>query len=269
MDDWRLPGTKVQLGNWYEENCRHQAMIDEIKEKGKIGALAFQRTEKITKLAFNPTPLQPESKYIKEGQGICFNHTPSQSSLCISFSSKSIPERQLELPMAATSSHIDITCSVNTFTIIPCEKPLDGYIRYGKDVLLIHEGDLFSETLYLDSQSGFFPPAYQKSDVQGIFFSPVLNRMSRWKIEPFSQEERREFEILGRRICHNDNILLTHVATGKHVTVWKDKPLQFTFKGFPNEFEITVDRVVDSHKIETDKHLFKIVSISADNGKLL
>ena len=268
MDDWRLPGTKVQLGNWYEENCRHQAMIDEIKEKGKVGALAFQKAEKITQLAFKPTPLNPDSKYIKEGQGICFIHTPSQSTLCISFSSKSTPERQLELPMAATSSHIDISCPVNTFTIVPCEKSVDGFVKYGEDLLLVHKSDLFSETLYLDSQSGFFPPVYHTSDVQGIFFSPLLNRMSRWKIQPFSQEERREFETLGKEVCHSDNILLTHVATGKHVAVWKDKPLKFTFQGFPNESEATVDRVVDAHRKETDKHLFKIVSITADSGKL-
>ena len=268
MDDSRLPGTKVQLGNWYEENCRHQAMINEIKEKGKIGALAFQRTEKITKLAFNPIPLNPDSKYIKDGQGICFIHTPSQSFLSLSFSSKSIPERQLELPIAANSSHIDISCSVNTFTIVPCEESLDGFIKYGKDVLLVHYGDLFSEILYLDSQSGFFPPAYQISDVQGIFLSPILNRMSRWKIETFRPEERRESETLERRVRHFDSILLTHVATGKHVTVWKDRPLKFTFQGFPKESEVTVDRVVDAHKIETDKHLFNIVSITGDDGKL-
>lgn len=267
MENWRLPGTKVQLGNWYEENCRDEAMIDEIKERGKIGQLAFQRMENIINLAFNMKPLHSESMYLKEGQEICFIHVPSQSCLSISFSSKSLPEKQLELPIATASSYVGRSCSVNTFTIIPCEK-LDEYIRYGQDVLLVHRSELFTEQLYLDSQSGFFPPAYQTYDVQGIFLTPILNRMSRWKIQTFRPEMRNEFETLGERVGHSDCILLTHVATGKHVTVWKDKPLKYTFRGFPQECDVTVDRVIDSHKVETDKHMFKVVSITSGSGVL-
>ena len=269
MDNWKLPGTKVQLGNWYEDNCRRQAMVDEIKEKGKSGELQFQRAQKIVELAFIPTPLTPDDKYIKSGQKICFFHCPSLSCLSLSFSSKSLPEKQLELPIAAASSHISKSCSVNSLTIVPCEKVEDEFIKYGQDVLLVHEGGLVQETLFLDSQSGFFPPSYQISDVQGIFFSPNLNRMSRWKIQTFHPEVRKEFEILGERICNGDSVLLTHVATGKHITVWKDKPLKFTFQGFPLESEITVDRVVDSHKVETDLHQFRLVSMTKENGEIL
>ncbi|KAK9890680.1 hypothetical protein WA026_012032 [Henosepilachna vigintioctopunctata] len=250
-----------KMGNWNEALfLKEEKVVYETYKKDRC-QLLLQKTRRMFRNLMKSTRLSHSLEMIKYGENyqimapdiVCFE---SKSKFRPIYLAGLITEKEIDSSQKLSHGCQIVgcvngtACVRNTFRIVGCDRNKSGEpVHYGDDFYLQIVEDDGERPLYIQCENTFNQMGYHLTP----YLSECTGTYCRFKLLHFDPLLRFDHE--GSFVRANDRVVIQHVPTGRNLAV--ESSMVPTF--FGSEYKISCHTFRDTHKMETNENIWKIV----------
>jgi hypothetical protein len=204
----RTYNPQVRVGNWNEDICLEEDLLNDFLERKANGTLLIQKKAKLRDIYLFPVDLSESTDgYIHFGDTVMIMNTgssPNQERVLSVYA-----EDKLNGTLSASDKLTP--CARNTFIIRSVDDSLDGKpLRYGQRFRM---ESVASSKHCLNSEHTRIVAHSRSSTRQSVFLTTEQSSKNQWQIESYEPLLRPEFE--DRPVPHGTSLIIKHALTGQ------------------------------------------------------
>jgi len=204
----RTYNPQVRVGNWNEDICLEEDLLNDFLERKANGTLLIQKKAKLRDIYLSPVTLTETSDgFVHFGDRVMVMNTgssPNQERVLSVYA-----EDTLNGTLSASDTLTP--CARNTFIIRPVDAACEGRpLRYGERFRL---ESVASAAHCINSEHTRIVAHSRSSSRQSVFLTTEQSSKNQWQIESYDPLLRPEYE--DRPVPHGTSLIIKHALTGQ------------------------------------------------------